>query len=86
MSKHEKQQKGTGTGRQFVLTTQTKTIERDWHWMSISAIFGFTFSNQVLTPDIYGAHWWNVTSAWTCTLSSICFLGLEGHYLDNALL
>ncbi len=36
---------------------QTKTIERDWHWTSISAIFGFTFSNQVLTPDIYGAHW-----------------------------
>ena len=25
--------------------------------LSISAIFGFTFSNQVLTPDIYGAHW-----------------------------
>ena len=38
-SKHEKQQKGTGTGRQFVLTAQTKTMERDWHWTSISAIF-----------------------------------------------
>ena len=33
--------KGTGTGRQFVLTAQTKTMEKDWHWMSISAIFGF---------------------------------------------
>ena len=27
-SKHEKQLRGTGTGRQFVLTTRTKTIER----------------------------------------------------------
>ena len=27
-SKHEKQLRGTGTGRQFVLTVQTKTIER----------------------------------------------------------
>ena len=27
-SKHEKQQKGTGTGRQFVLTARTKAIER----------------------------------------------------------
>ena len=27
-SKHEKQLRGTGTGRQFVLTARTKTIER----------------------------------------------------------
>ncbi len=27
-SKHEKQWRGTGTGRQFVLTARTKTIER----------------------------------------------------------
>ena len=27
-SKHEKQYKGTGTGRQFVLTARKKTIER----------------------------------------------------------
>ncbi len=47
----------TGTGRQFVLTAQTKTIERDWHWTSISAIFGFTFCTRVVTPDIYEAHW-----------------------------
>ena len=47
-SKHEKQQKGTGTGRQFMLTAQTKTMERDWHWTSISAIFGFTFWTRVL--------------------------------------
>ena len=28
LRKHEKQLRGTGTGRQFVLTARTKTIER----------------------------------------------------------
>ncbi len=40
-----------------MLTARKKNNRKDWHWTSISAIFGFTFSNQVLTPDIYGAHW-----------------------------
>ena len=35
---------------------------------SISAIFGFTFllgrMTEVLTPDIYGAHWWELPIIW----------------------
>ena len=27
------------------------------HGLDPRLIFGFTFSNQVRTPDIYGAHW-----------------------------
>ena len=43
-------------GKVFKKTAQgTKTDVQSL--LSISAIFGFTFSNQVLTPDIYGAHW-----------------------------
>ena len=41
--------------RGLELTYYTHTIRL--FTLSISAIFGFTFSNQVLTPDIYGAHW-----------------------------
>ena len=42
-------------GKVFKKTAQgTKTDVQSL--LSISAIFGFTFSNQVLTPDIYGAH------------------------------
>ena len=44
------------------LTAQTKTIERDWHWTSISAMFGFTFRTRVVTPDTYRAHWITVVS------------------------
>ena len=40
--------------RGLELTYYTHTIRL--FTPSISAIFGFTFSNQVLTPDIYGAH------------------------------
>ena len=36
---------------------------------SFSAIFGFTFSNKVLSPDIYGAHWVVLTSS----LALSCF-------------
>ncbi len=60
-----------------MLTAQTKTMERDWHWTSSSAIFGFTFSNQVLTPDIYGAHWYRTRvdddSCLVAEISSIKF-------------
>ena len=29
-----------------MLTAQTKTIDWDWHWASISAIFGFNFVRE----------------------------------------
>ena len=83
---------------------QFQSSTRQLHWMayplkltyytpSISAIFGFTFSNQVLTPDIYGAHWKqhvidreitkNITCAitWRCDLWTILkALDFFGHF------
>jgi hypothetical protein len=39
------------------MSKHEKTIENDWHWTSISAIFGFTFWTRFLTPDIYEGQW-----------------------------
>ena len=64
----------------FVLTVQTKTIERDWHWTSISAIFGFTFWTRVLTPDVYAAQWIDPI---VC-MHSVVYSYLTNINLDNA--
>ena len=50
----------------FVSTAQTKTIEgtgTEVQWLHL----GFTF--WVVTPDIYGAHWCNNTTAYNIFLS-----------------
>ena len=63
--------------RGLELTYYTHTIRL--FTPSISAIFGFTFSNQVLTPDIYGAHW--VQTA----VKSRMFLALWNHKQNKQL-
>ena len=47
----------------------------------VTSVTGHTSTTQF--TNAYIEH---QMSAWICTLSSICFLGLEGHYLDNAFL
>ena len=65
----------------YVNSIQCNCRAGDWNWRTIalsnSAIFGFTFllgrMTEVLTPDIYGAHWpvvGRTKAAWIITLST----------------